>query len=299
MMKFLRVFWNWFKRKVKIRSINSLLASIRLKYGKFVYKRKFDSIEFIEHLKIIGLKPGSVVLIHSSWNEFYNYKGSINEFLNSLIEYIGPDGTILMPAYPFLRRSDSVIDILNSPTVAGLIAEEFRRYPGVKRSVNMHSVCALGPLSDFLINDHSLSITSWDNHSPYYKLSLVNGFVLTLGVGRYLVGTIMHCVDSVLREESDYFRQFFTKKVIHKFRLEDRSFFEKESLVGDDNFRYYFNFISHNFFVRKYFDSSKYKRTKLSNLNINVYDATYVINRMIELGKAGKTVYLLPRNNRK
>ncbi len=94
-----------------------------------------------------------------------------------------------MPAYPLLRNENSIFDVRNTPTGAGLIAEEFRHYPGVKRSLNrQHSVCALGPMSDFLLGEHHLSKTCWDEKSPYYKLGEINAIVFTLGLGKVFVG---------------------------------------------------------------------------------------------------------------
>jgi aminoglycoside N3'-acetyltransferase len=294
-MEFKHIIWNWIKKKYRIRSKDLLIAKYRLKIGKILYKKKFNTGQLLDHLSKLGLRKGAVVLIHSSWDEFYNYTGTINDFIDGIINYIGKEGTLLMPAYPLLRKPNSVFDICKTPTVASLIAEEFRNYPGVKRSVNIHSVCALGPLSDYLINEHHLSVTSWDEKSPYYKLANVNGIVLTFGLGKYFVGTTMHCADSILREESPYFAQFFTKKITYKFRLQDDSIYEQECLIGSDDFRYFFTDKSHNRFVSSYFDKTKYKKTRLSNLTINYYDADHVISRTIQYGRIGKTVYLKPK----
>ena len=51
---------------------------------------------------------------------------------------------------------------------------------------------------------------------------------------------------------------------------------------------------SHNKIIKKYFDKSKYKRKRFSNLSINVYEANYFIKRIIEIGRLGKTVYTKP-----
>jgi aminoglycoside 3-N-acetyltransferase len=290
-----RKIWNWLKKKFKIRSKDLLIQKYRYKFGKLIYHKKYDTTELVELMKDMGLKEGSNVLIHSSWNEFYNYTGTIKNFIDAIIEVIGEKGTLAMPAYPLLRKKTSVFDIKRTPTMAGLIAEEFRKYPGVKRSVSMHSVCALGPKADFLIKDHMYSVTNWDKKSPYFKLSEINGIVFTFGLGKYFVGTIMHCADSILSEESPYFAQFFTKKITNKYVLKDRKVYECDSYVSDDTFRYHFTDRSHNRVISKYFDSSKYKRNKLSNLTVNMYDATYFINRSIELGRRGITVYTKPK----
>jgi aminoglycoside 3-N-acetyltransferase len=245
-------------------------------------------------LKSMGLKAGTNVFIHSSWDEFYNYTGTIDDFLEAMLSEIGVGGTLAMPAYPLLRRPESIFDIARTPTGAGLLAETFRNYPGVKRSVNMHSVCAVGPMSDYLLDEHRWSITCWDEKSPYYKLSKINAIIFCFGLGRYFVGTAMHCADSVLRQEVPYFTQFFKKQVTLKYRLQNQSVIEQVCLTGSDDFKYYFTNRSHNRLVSRYFDKNRYRKTRLSNLTINMYDAEYIINRTIELGRQGITVYLKP-----
>jgi aminoglycoside 3-N-acetyltransferase len=293
-MSLKRKVWDWFKKKYKIRSKDLLVSKYRRIIERKIYKQKYDTQELIGVMKKAGLKKGSNVFIHSSWDEFYNYNGTIDDFIQAVLAEIGENGTLAMPAYPFLRRADSIFDIKKTPTGAGLICETFRKYPGVKRSINMHSVCALGPMSDYLLGEHQFSVTCWDEKSPYYKLSKINAIVLTFGLGKYFVGTIMHCADSVLRQEVAYFRQFFQKEVTNRYRLDDQSIYEQTSLMALDDFKYFFTNRSHNRVVTKYFDKNKYLKTKLSNLTVNMYDAEYFINRIIEIGRQGITVYLKP-----
>lgn len=282
------------KRTMKIRSWESFKANTKRKIDRRVYKQTYITSDIISLMKELGLKKGSNVFVHSSWDEFYNYKGSINEFIDAILTEIGPDGTLAMPAYPLLRKLDSIFNIKSTPTAAGMIAETFRNYPGVKRSINRHSVCAIGPMSDYLLNEHQYSETCWDRKSPYFKLSEINALIFTLGLGKYFVGTTMHCADSILREEVPYFALFFQKKTIFKIRLADKSIYQQECYTAADDFSYYFTNRSHNKVISRYFDKSKYVRTRLSNLTVNMYDANYLINRTIELGKRGIVVYLRP-----
>jgi aminoglycoside 3-N-acetyltransferase len=196
-----------------------------------------------------------------------------------------------------LRKKDSIFDLKRTPTSAGLIPEVFRNYPGVKRSVNMHSVCAIGKHADFLTRDHINSITYWDKQSPYYRLSEINGIVFGIGLGKAFVGTILHCVESVLRTELPYFFQFFTKEVIEKYKLEDGSIVEKKSLTSDESFVRFFTDAHQLNVINKYYDKRYYKRLRFSNLNINVSEANYMINRGVELGRMGIVLFIQPKPN--
>ena len=64
--------------------------------------------------------------------------------------------------------------------------------------------------------------------------------------------------------------------------------------LSDDGIRREFTKRSHLRVINRSFDKNKYKKTRLSNLTINVFDANYAINRIIELGRNGIVVYTQP-----
>jgi len=101
-----------------------------------------------------------------------------------------------------------------------------------------------------------------------------------------------------LRREYPYFSLFFQKEVTYQYRLKDQSVINQVCLASSDEFRYHFTNRSHNRVISCYFDKNKYRKTRLSNLTINMYDAKYLINRIIELGRQGITVYLKPDPNK-
>src|SRR5690606_25332726 len=164
-----------------INGINLFIKKQKKKIKKVLYKKKYSCSDIISNMKEMGLKPGSVIFIHSSMSEFYNYTGTTEELIQSILSEIGEEGTLLMPAYPpqkgqlfnKAQQSDEIVfDILNTPSGAGLLSEVFRNFPNVKRSINLqHSVCALGKLADYFTSEHHLSKIAWDEYSPYYKLS--------------------------------------------------------------------------------------------------------------------------------
>lgn len=286
--------WKIIKYNFKIRSWDYLKSKINRKFAKLVFKKKYDTKDLIFFLKSMGLKKGDTILLHSSWDEFYNYTDTIHDFIEGLIDTVGTEGTIVMPAYPLLRKSNSVFDLRTTPTAAGLIAEEFRKYPGVIRSINRHSVCALGPNAEYLVNEHKFSITSWDEHSPYYKLGNVYAKVFSIGLGSSFVGTIMHVADSILRTKYEYFEQFFTKKISTVYRLHDKSIIKLESLIAEDDFELFFTNRYHSKIIRKYYQKDKFQRCRFSNLTVNQYDANYFINQTIKLASKGIVVYSIP-----
>ena len=83
-----------------------------------MYKFRFTTNDLINFLKINGIKKDSNIFIHSSWQEFYNYKGSVNELLQALIEEFGIKGTVAMPSY-FPYRAG-----INKKIIAKILTDE-------------------------------------------------------------------------------------------------------------------------------------------------------------------------------
>ena len=156
-------------------SMRGFLRSWHRRLGPYFYKKKFSPDDVTKAMMRAGMKRGSVVMIQSSWGEFYNCTGTPQELIEAILQTIGPEGTLCMAAMPVALHGKP-FDVVNTPTRAGWLAECFRRYPGVKRSINVrHSVCAIGPQADYLLGEHHLGETAWDEKSPYYKLSQIGG----------------------------------------------------------------------------------------------------------------------------
>src|SRR5690606_6656816 len=157
------------KKKLGIQNFEAFKKKQKRKFFRLIYKKKFNSDDLVAVMKTMGMQKGSVVFIHSSMTEFYNYTGTAAELIDKIIEAIGESGTLMMPAYANgSKMYDAKVhfDVLNSPSTAGYLTEVFRKYPGVQRSINLqHSVCAYGKLADEFVSEHHLSLTAWDEFS--------------------------------------------------------------------------------------------------------------------------------------
>jgi aminoglycoside 3-N-acetyltransferase len=109
-----------------------------------------------------------------------------------------------------------------------------------------------------------------------------------LGVGHNLkIATALHCVESMLREEIFYYSQLFPKEITYKYK----------TISGDVG--------THTYLVRKgkirpkklmkYMDQTKLIEGRFLNLDIYSVSAEYLIDRSIELGRKGITMYLKPK----
>lgn len=273
-------------------SKESIRSVVNNKWQRLFYKNKYGTEELIAKFKELGMKEGSCVFIHSSWNSFFNYTGNPKELIDSILDVVGPNGTLAMPSFPFYM--DKPFDLRKSITGAGLLAEMFRRYPGVKRSINVqHSVCAIGPLSDYLLSEHHLCDTCWDEKSPYYKLSKVNALIFCIGVGYSYMTTSYHCVESINNGVVPYYTDFFAKeKTTHSYI--DYDGIKKEYQCYDLKANRRFMLLPEKWFIYKHFSHEDYKMSRISNLTLLVYNGGSYIPRVIALGKRGIDAYRSP-----
>jgi aminoglycoside 3-N-acetyltransferase len=120
--------------------------------------------------------------------------------IRALLEVIGPQGTILMPAFSFPLNSqdEPIFDVRETPSCVGLITEVFRREYAAYRSIHLsHSYAAAGPLAAEL-TVHRLDITPCGEDSPLGKFMRRDGKILLLGVG-YNVCTAFHVVEEQIK----------------------------------------------------------------------------------------------------
>ena len=280
------------KKLLGIKDISLLKKNLHKKIGKLLYHKKYNAAEVVSVMKELGVSHGSVICIHSSMKEFYNYKGTAKELIDLIIEEIGPEGTLMMPAFPIRNlacKPGYIFDAKNDPTGAGYLAEEFRKYPGVLRSINVqHSVCAIGKYANYLTKDHHKTHDCWDKNSPWQRMIELNALVVNLGMPDFYIGTFDHCVESILQYEYDYWSQFFT---------EEREFMYYDI---DGNIKRYVNYTSNidrrtrESNVTKYFTEDDMKSERLSNLLIKSYNTSKCLNKMLELGRKGIGIYYVP-----
>lgn len=268
-------------------SLLYILKRWNIRFGPYFYKKKYNTDDIILALKKMNICHGSNIFIHSAWDAFYNYEGTEDELIEALLNLIGKSGTLAMPAFP-LKRKNKLFDVRKSVTAAGLLAESFRKYPNVKRSANeRHSVCAVGPLADYLTKDHHHSINAFDENSPYYRLIEKNFKVISIGLPHYFIGTFLHCTKALLRHEIPYYGQLYDE-----VNTEVHQYIDLEGNVQNYNTIREVK-ISRSYYARtkylilRYFDKSKRRFEKISNLNISSYDAKYTYERFVDLARKG------------
>jgi aminoglycoside 3-N-acetyltransferase len=166
----------------------------------------FDAgfVSFVKQMAVelnqLGVRPGGVLLVHSSLRSLGLGKDIANKpelVICALLEALGADGTLLMPAlsYAFVDTEQPVFDVRRTPSCIGAIPEVFRTRAGTLRSVHpTHSVSGVGRRAVELLGGHENDHTPCGANSPFSRLPDAGGQVLFLGCGMR-PNTSMHAVE--------------------------------------------------------------------------------------------------------
>ncbi|MBU1050372.1 AAC(3) family N-acetyltransferase [Candidatus Bipolaricaulota bacterium] len=152
----------------------------------------------------LGVQRGMVLLVHSAQSALGWVCGGPVAVIAALQEILGPEGTLVMPAYTggltdpknwqnppvpedwkdTIRAEMPAFDPLRTPSrEMGCIAETFRTWPDVIRSSHPHcSFSAWGAHAIDITRDHALEYGMGEG-SPLARIYDLDGWVLLLGVG--------------------------------------------------------------------------------------------------------------------
>ncbi|MGI5862765.1 MAG: AAC(3) family N-acetyltransferase [Myxococcales bacterium] len=123
-----------------------------------------------------------MLLVHTSFRAVRPVEGGPLGLIDALHAALGPDGTLVMPAWT--GSDDEPFDPAQTPAAAdlGVVAETFRRQPGVLRSDHPFAFAAAGPLAALITSD-PLPLPPHVPASPVGRVYELDGQVLLLGVG--------------------------------------------------------------------------------------------------------------------
>ncbi len=190
--------------RTKYYTLRRKLAPILcLKYGTF------DTTSLRKHLEQRLGSDFEILMVHSSVNHMLPYyKGNPLELVRMLIDFCGPNRTLVMPAFYFgdpkigtvheTFKACPIFDLKKTPSQMGLATELFRRSRGVIQSRHpVYRVSALGPLAKELVQGHENATGPAGFGSPFEYMAARN--TLVIGIGKsFHVMTQVHHVDEIM-----------------------------------------------------------------------------------------------------
>jgi aminoglycoside 3-N-acetyltransferase len=134
-----------------------------------------------DQLRDLGVRPGSVLLVHTSFSSLRPIDVDPDGLIDALIDVLGPDGTLVMPSW---AQEDDYLFVPEHSTCRedlGVVADTFWRRSDVIRGDHPFAVAARGPLA------HEIAGAPFvlPPHAPDSGVSRVHdhdGWVLLLGV---------------------------------------------------------------------------------------------------------------------
>ncbi len=166
-------------------------------------------------LTALGVRPGAVLLLHSSMRSLGFVVGGRQSVIQSLLDALGPEGTLVVPTHtsansdpaswqhppvpeawwPFIRGQNPGFDPDRTPSEwMGTLAETVRTWPGARRSNHPQvSFAAVGPRAGEITASHPYDDALGEG-SPLGAVNRLDGSVLLLGCG-HDSNTSMHLAE--------------------------------------------------------------------------------------------------------
>lgn len=154
-------------------------------------------------LRDLGVREGSVLLVHSSMRALGQVCGDTVAVVEALRDAVGAAGTLVVPTHtpansdpagwqhppvpprwwPVIREESPPFDPAITPSRwMGALAEQVRTWPGARRSDHPQvSFAALGPAAETVTAGHALD-EMLGERSPLARIYELDGDVLLLGV---------------------------------------------------------------------------------------------------------------------
>ncbi len=153
-------------------------------------------------LRQAGIAEGDAVMVHSSLSQIGRVKDGADTVIQSIIDTVGPNGTVMMPCYNSAAdveeamREGRTIDLRTIKPNTGLVTDRFRQWPGVWRSSHpFSSVCAWGARADYIVADHAKHPRVCHEDSPIARQLELNTTVIGLGVPISVGLAIAHYIE--------------------------------------------------------------------------------------------------------
>jgi aminoglycoside 3-N-acetyltransferase len=147
-----------------------------------------------EQLLGLGVQSGGVLVVHTAFSRLDPIELGPKGLIDALQSAVGPAGTLVMPSMS--DNDDYPFNPMETPCLAmGVVADTFRRIPGVLRSDSPHAFAARGPKAAAIIAPHPPDVPHGPD-SPIGRVHELDGQVLLLGVG-HDANTTIHLAETM------------------------------------------------------------------------------------------------------
>jgi aminoglycoside N3'-acetyltransferase len=162
--------------------------------GLVRWRPRLTERELDRALRRVGVRPGMLVMAHSSLSAFGYIEGGARTVIDRLQAAVGGEGTLAMPTHTVSTFGQPAYDAARTPSTVGAITDLFRRLDGVRRSPHpTHSVAARGPLAEALTAGHTGALAPLAREGFWGRFVDHDGWVLLMAPLRK--NTLMHAAE--------------------------------------------------------------------------------------------------------
>ena len=162
-------------------------------------------------LKELQINSGDTVILHSDSGIIGQYfpknkEKAFKKFFLEILKKLGPNGTLIVPAFSMSYTQNEAYDVLNSKSVVGPLSEFFRTKMKSKRTLDpIYSFSSLGKYSEELSKIESESCFGEDSVFSYcFKKK---GKLLFMGCS-FDRATFVHFVEEKIGVSYRYYKEF-------------------------------------------------------------------------------------------
>ena len=144
-------------------------------------------------LRDLGIRRGDGLMVHSALQFLGQPEGGPQLFLQALLEAVGPQGTLAVPAFNFGFARGLAYDPANTPSAQmGVLSELVRCHPQARRTPHpLQSLAVIGRWSDDLAGRDTPC--AFDPGSAFERLLELDFKLLLLGADVYAVSMVHYC----------------------------------------------------------------------------------------------------------
>lgn len=196
---------------------------------RFDYSRQ----DIVDALRNIGIGEADDVFIHSNLGFYGILQGCMKaddlceQFISAIQEVVGPEGTIICPAFSYSYCHNEIYDPCSTKTTCGMLSEYLiRKYPQNRTLDPNFSVCGIGKISKYLdCNIHE----AFGKDSFFERFLLNEGKIICMNFDAG--STFIHYIERSNNVSYRHNKAFNGESVIHGEHIRDYAVhfvFEKE-----------------------------------------------------------------------
>lgn len=130
-----------------------------------------------------------------------------NLLIDEILDIIGPDGTMVVPAYSYTFCEKQEFDPLLTPSTLGIFFETFRKMNGVVRTLDpIFSVCIIGKQAKFLSGGNNDDCFGKDSFFDRFH-SLCDAKYLLIGLNYHYI-TGFHHIEQICNVKHRFIKEF-------------------------------------------------------------------------------------------